>query len=96
MRIESVPEGYYITDALSDRAAEEILQYDDAPFFMYVSYTAPHWPVHAVPEDIEKYKDTYTVGWDSIRNARYDKMLELGIFGDSNNYLTERQFSNSW
>ena len=94
--IDSVPEGYYITDALSDRAAEEILQSDDTPFFMYLSYTAPHWPLHALPEDIEKYKDTYTVGWDSIRNARYDKMLELGIFGDNNNYLTERQFSNSW
>lgn len=94
--IKEVPEGYYITDALSERAATEILNSDDKPFFMYLSYTAPHWPLHALPEDIEKYKDTYKAGWDSIRNARYERMLKLGIFGNCKDYLTDRQFADSW
>ena len=95
--IDSVPEGYYITNALSDRAASEIRQHDDGkPFFMYLAYTAPHWPLHALPEDIEHYKDTYTVGWDSIRERRYERMKELGIFGDAEDFLTDRQFSDSW
>ena len=62
--VRDVPEGYYITQALSDRAAEEVRQYadDGRPFFMYLAYTAPHWPLHSLPEDIEKYKDTYRCG----------------------------------
>ncbi len=47
---------------------------------MYLAYTAPHWPLHALPEDIEKYKDTYKVGWEAIRNARYERQKQLGIF----------------
>lgn len=94
--ITEIPENYYITDALSDRAASEILNSDNRPFFMYLSYTAPHWPLHALPEDIEKYKDTYTVGWDSIRDNRYERMKKLGIFGDLDDFLTERQFNDSW
>ncbi len=47
---------------------------------MYLAYTAPHWPLHALPEDIEKYKDTYKVGWEAIRNARYERQKQLGVF----------------
>ena len=96
--IEEVPEGYYITQALSDRAASEIREYaeDDRPFFMYLAYTAPHWPLHALPEDIEKYKDTYKCGWEEIRNARYERQLEMGLFGGQKDFLSERQFKDSW
>lgn len=94
--IREVPQGYYITDALSDRAVAEIEASDDTPFFMYLAYTAPHWPLHALPEDIERYKDTYTVGWDSIREARYERMQQLGIFGDRKDFLTDRQFKDQW
>ncbi|MDP4292614.1 MAG: sulfatase-like hydrolase/transferase, partial [Bacteroidota bacterium] len=52
---------------------------DDKPFFLYVAENAPHWPLMALPEDIAKYKDTYKVGWDSIRVARYKRMVKLGI-----------------
>ena len=96
--IKEVPEGYYITQALSDRAEKEIREYadDDKPFFMYLAYTAPHWPLHALPEDIEKYKDTYTCGWEEIRNARYQRQCEMGLFGDSKDFLTERHFQDKW
>lgn len=96
--IKEVPEGYYITQALSDRAVEEINEYakKDKPFFMYLAYTAPHWPLHALPEDIEKYKDTYKVGWEAIRNARYERQKQLGIFAGQEDFLSPRQFKDKW
>lgn len=96
--VKDVPEGYYITQALSDRAEREIREYADnkEPFFMYLAYTAPHWPLHALPEDIAKYEETYKVGWENIRNARYERQLELGIFGNQEDFLSERQFKDKW
>lgn len=96
--IEEVPEGYYFTQALSDRAEQEIRSYadDDKPFFMYLAYTAPHWPLHALPEDIAKYKDTYKAGWEDIRNSRYRRQIEMGLFGDQTDFLSERQFKDKW
>lgn len=96
--VKEVPEGYYITQALSDRAEKEIREYadEDKPFFMYLAYTAPHWPLHALPEDIEKYKDTYKCGWETIRNARYARQQEMGLFGESGDFLSERQFKDRW
>lgn len=95
--IKNVPKDYYITNALSDSAVSYVNRYatKDKPFFMYLSYTAPHWPLHALPKDIEKYKDTYKGGWDAIRERRYQRMKELGIFNASD-YLSPRQFSDPW
>lgn len=96
--IKEVPEGFYMTQALSDRAVREVEEYakDDRPFFMYLAYTAPHWPLHALPEDIEKYKDTYKVGWEAIRQARYKRQKELGLFPGQDEFLSERQFKDRW
>lgn len=63
---------------------------------MYLAYTSPHWPLHALPEDIEKYKDTYQVGWEAIRNARYERQKQLGIFPGMDNFLSDRQFHDKW
>lgn len=96
--VHEVPEDYYSTIALSDSAASYIRRYSDSdnPFFMYLSYHAPHWPLHALPEDIKKYEDTYKAGWDAIREARYKRMKELGVFGDKDNFLSPRQFNEPW
>ncbi len=96
--IKEVPEGFYMTQALSDRAVREVEEYakDDRPFFMYLAYTAPHWPLHALPEDVEKYKDTYKVGWEAIRQARYKRQKELGLFPGQDDFLSERQFKDRW
>lgn len=96
--ITNVPKDYYITNALTDTAVAYVNNYarGDAPFFMYLAYTAPHWPLHALPEDIAKYENTYKVGWDSIRNRRYERMKELGIFPDSNDFLSPRHFQDKW
>jgi len=83
---EYQPEEYYYTDAISDHAVryinEHAKHHADAPFFMYVSYTAPHWPMHALEKDIAKYKGRYDAGYDAIRQARFERMKQLGVIGD--------------
>ncbi len=77
-----IPPGddFYYTDAISDTAVKFIREHDsDDPFFMYVAYTAAHWPMHALPEDIARYNGMYDIGWDSIRSARYARMIEMGL-----------------
>jgi len=74
-------QNFYITDAFTDNAVKFLDQYDrdDKPFFLYVAYTAPHWPLHALPEDIAKYKGKYLQGWDVLRQERYKRMVKMGI-----------------
>ncbi len=78
-------EGFYMTDAITEHAVKSLENRKNAehPFFMYVAYTAPHWPLHALPEDIAKYKGRYSVGWDKIREERYERMKEMGIIDES-------------
>lgn len=80
--VPSVPVNYYMTQAITDKTVEYIQDFAalDKPFFLYVAYTAPHWPLHALPEDIAKYEGAYDQGWNAIRNARYQKQLDLGLF----------------
>ncbi len=71
---------FYYTDAISDHAARYIREHkSDKPFFIYVAYTAPHWPMHALPKDIAKYKGKYDAGWDAMRRARYARQLTMGL-----------------
>ena len=73
-------ENFYFTDKVTDYAIEFIDQNKKTdPFFMYVAYTAPHWPLHALPEDIIRYKGKYNTGWDKIRQERIDRMKVMGI-----------------
>lgn len=97
--IKTVPKDYYHTDAINDTAAAYINEFarGDKPFFMYVAHNAPHWPLQAKPEDIEKYKDTYKVGWDVIRKARYKRMINIGLIDPENTPLSPRIDSDlSW
>ena len=86
-------EGFYYTDAISNHADEFIRQHDEGtknePFFCYISYTAPHWPLHALPEDIKKYKGKYDKGWDKIREERMARMVDMNII-DPKWKLSER------
>jgi arylsulfatase len=90
--VKQVPSGYYHTDAINDSAAAYVREFSkrDKPFFLYVAQTAPHWPLHALPEDIEKYKDKYKSGWDVIREVRYKRMVEKGIIDPRNTLLSPR------
>ena len=76
-------EGFYTTDAFSEYAAQYIESRPEqgAPFFLYVAYNAPHWPLQAWPEEIAKYRGMYDRGWDEMRRLRYERMLKSGIIG---------------
>ena len=78
------PETYYTTDAFTDRAIDWIQeQDDDKPFFLYLSHNAPHWPLHAKEEHIEKFVGKYLKGWDEIRKERFARQVEMGLFDES-------------
>lgn len=73
-------DGFYYTDAINDYAVKFVEEADnDKPFLMYVAHVAPHWPLHALPEDIEKFEGLYDTGWDLLRQERHDRMKELGL-----------------
>ncbi|UCH63467.1 MAG: sulfatase-like hydrolase/transferase [Fidelibacterota bacterium] len=78
-------QGFYMTDAITENAVGYLDQYarGDTPFFLYVAYTAPHWPLHALPEDIARYRGKYLHGWDAMRRRRYERLIEMGIINDS-------------
>jgi arylsulfatase len=94
----SLPEGFYMTHAVTDSASSfmaEGLQ-QEKPFFLYLAYTAPHWPLHAVKDKIEKYKGKYLVGWDSIREARHRKQIQLELFSTPINLSPRDEVVPSW
>lgn len=78
---------FFYTDAISDQAAEYVRTHKrdnpDAPFFQYVAYTAPHWPLHAHEEDIAKYKGRFDAGWDKLREQRLARLVKDGIIHPS-------------
>jgi arylsulfatase A-like enzyme len=80
------PDRYYYTDAISDNAKMFVDDHRKAhanePFFMYMAYTAAHWPMHALPGDIAKYKGKYDAGYEAIRKARDSRLKEMGIIKD--------------
>ena len=79
--ILETPDDYYYTDAISDEACRMINSAIDEqkPFYSYVAYTAPHWPLHAPQALIDKYKGRYADGWDVLREQRYAQLKELGV-----------------
>ena len=87
---------FYHTDAFTDYAIDRLEEYkkEEKPFLLYLPYTAPHYPLHAWPEDIAKYRGKYKVGWDKIRGQRFQRMQELGIIGPRHK-LTPRA-SRAW
>ncbi|QGY47556.1 sulfatase-like hydrolase/transferase [Maribellus comscasis] len=89
---------YYTTDAFTDyaiRFIEEAKQdKSEKPFFLYLAYTAPHWPLQAPQEVVEKYKGKYMEGWGKLREERFARMKEMGLIADDWE-LTE-QDSREW
>ena len=77
------PARYYYTDALADQTVRFIREHHqrtpDKPFFTYLAFTAAHWPLHALEEDIAKYRGKYDAGYEPIRTARLAKMKQLGL-----------------
>jgi arylsulfatase len=78
------PPDFYLTHAISDSTVKFIGQHfnnkPDEPLFLYVAYTAPHWPLHALEEDIKKYREVYRQGWDQLRGQRLQKQYGIGLW----------------
>lgn len=90
---EAKEPGFFYTDAISDNAVQFIRRHQrehaGKPFFEYVAYTAPHWPLHAHDEDIAKYKGRFDKGWDKLREERLERLVKSGIL-DQAWALTDR------
>ena len=79
---EYQPDSFHYTDAISDNAVRFIQQHTDsetAPFFLYVSYTSAHWPMHAPRKFIDLNRGKYDAGYEAIREARHRRAVELGV-----------------
>jgi arylsulfatase A-like enzyme len=79
--------GYYATTSIVDHAIrclqDHAKNHAGLPFFHYLAFTAPHFPLHALPEDIAVYSETYRDGWDVVRRARWERLQALGIVDGS-------------
>jgi arylsulfatase len=73
---------FFATDAFTDWSLKWLDESKgrEKPFFLFLSYNAPHWPLHAHSEDIAKYDGIYDEGYEAIRQARYQRQLEMGLF----------------
>jgi arylsulfatase A-like enzyme len=91
--VKDIPKDFYYTDAITENSIKYIKDHQISktldPFFMYVSYTSPHWPLHALEEDIQKYKGKYDAGWDQLRQERLQRMIQMGLI-DKNWQMTKR------
>ena len=95
------PEGdYFLTDVITEESIRQLRDHAtsraDQPFFQYVAYTAPHWPLHAHEEDIAKYKGRFDAGWDVLREERLKRMIELGIIDEQWTLSERNSVIKSW
>jgi arylsulfatase len=78
-------DGYYSSTAIADHAIKSLKEhaekYADRPFFAFLAFTAPHFPLQAPAEDIARYRETYPAGWDALRGERWKRLQELKIGG---------------
>jgi arylsulfatase A-like enzyme len=88
---------FYGTDALTDYALdflEDARTTPERPWFLYLAYNAPHFPLHARPEDIAKYRNRYTAGWDLIRQERLARMKQMRLVARGTRLSPRSGFTN--
>lgn len=97
--VEQVPKGFHLTDAISDHAVGEVrrLSASAQPFFMYLAYTAAHWPLMAPENLIRKYEPRYRGGWEAMRRNRYARQVAMGLIDPATNSLPDldRRYENN-
>jgi arylsulfatase len=83
VKVAADEKGYYASIAVADHAIEclkdHAANYKDQPFFHYIPFIAPHFPLHALPQDIAKYRDKYLAGWEALRTSRFERQKAMGI-----------------
>ncbi len=79
--IHEFPKGFYTTDAFAAHTCETIKRFHAAgkPFFIHLAFTSPHYPLHAPPEDIARYRGKYKMGWDELRRQRHARQVQMGL-----------------
>ncbi len=89
---------FYTTDDWTNYALNLLDEYgrDSKPFFLYMAYNAPHYPMQAWPEDIAKYRGKYMKGWEAVREERYKRMLKMGILTPSTELSPPDEGSIPW
>ncbi len=89
---------WYATDVFTDKGIEWLEESadDEKPFFLYLAYNAPHWPLHAPEESIEKCRGRYDEGYDAIRNARYQRQVESGLIDPETAPLSPSDYEFEW
>lgn len=99
-RISQLPEDFYSSDYFASRLigflGERSRQRNERPFFGYLAFTAPHWPLQAPPEDIARYKGRYHEGFDVLREQRLVRQRQLGILSPDVAAHTPRNRDGSW
>ena len=96
--IDNNQDDFYYTDEITNHAVKMIEESckDSKPFFSYVAYTAPHWPLHAREEDIADYEDKYLIGWDKIRQSRHETLKSMGILSEKWDISIRDESSPPW
>lgn len=96
--VEELPVDFYSTDFYTDRIIKDIDQSlsNDKPFFAYVAYTSPHWPLQAPEEILDKYKGAYDEGYEAICHARFEKAIKLGVISDNTDFNGCRSLNMPW
>lgn len=98
LEFDDFPDDYYTTDAFTDHAIATVKSHaaSGKPFFHYLPYTAPHYPLHARPEDIAKYTGRYARGWDVLRQRRLARQKELGLIDDKWEVAARDSLAEPW
>lgn len=93
-----LPDDYYLTDELGRRAADFVsnVTSSDTPWFGYLAFTAPHWPLHARTEDVDAYRDVYRCGWDVLRRQRLERLIGLGLLAKDHGLSPRDMDSHPW
>ena len=96
--ISTEKDDFYYTDAISDEAVRMIewANEGELPFFLFVSYTAPHWPLHAREEDVTRFERSYREGWDTLRMERYERLVESKIIDEKWKLSPRDEDSFAW
>lgn len=94
----NLEKGKYLTQEIANNALEflEEQNKEQKPFFLYLAFNAPHWPLQALPEDIAKYKGKYAIGWDSLRQVRYENARKLGVINPEQKIANRDKAVKPW
>lgn len=98
--VTAAGERYYITDAISDQAIRFLAEHDrtndQEPFFLYLAYNAPHFPMQCMPEDYGKYQSRFLAGWDVLRAERLQRQKEMGLVPTNTELAPRPEIVPAW